>query len=100
MHISFCFVNRTFSSNFLHYRKRTPDIISAPLISITIDGIQCQTIVTIDNSLFKWNKGQLLNAMTINGLADGISTPAFIVLTGNTNILNNKCFSKNLISIQ
>ena len=100
MHISVCFVNSTFSSNFLHYLKRTPDIISAPLISITIDGIQCQTIVIIDNSLFKWNKGQLLNAMIINGLEDGISTPAFIILTGNTNILNNKCFSKNLISIQ
>ena len=100
MHISVRFVNCTFSSNFLDYLEHTPNIISAPLISITINGIQRQTIVTIDNSLFKWNKGQLLNAITINGFEDDISTPPFIVLTGNTTILNNKCFSKNLISIQ
>ena len=57
-----------------------------------------RTIVIFDNSLFKFNKAKVLNVSKLAYIED--DTVPVIVLTGNITILNNECFSRNLISIQ
>ena len=107
MHISVHFVSSLFISNFVHFIETVLNIVSAPLVSITITNIQNfmrykhSMIVTFDSSLFKFNKGQLLNVTYVNYLTYfEDNTQAVIVLTGNLTISKNICFSRNLISIE
>ena len=110
IHISVYFVNCHFISNFLHYHLSTLDIKSATLISITIINIMNyvqivheyneseHSTVILDNSMFKWNKGQLLNISNMDHIEEDFLSA--IIVTGNIAILNNMCFSCDLISIE
>ena len=108
MYILVHFVNSRFNSNFVNYIETGLDIVSAPLVSITIANSQnyvrhkrSSTIVTFDSSLFKFNKGQLLNVIYADYLASFEDNTQYVIeLVGNLTISENMCFHRNLISIQ